>query len=186
MLKRKEKIIISAIELLGEEGISGITIKNIARKQKVTEPALYRQFENKQEILNGIIKEFESYDTRIQDTILQSDMRGKEAVMFYVGRYAELYENYSELSTVILSMDLYYYNEYTRKEMQRLLGNRKKFVEKLVEPYLEEFAFDEQVNAEEISTIICGILMSQIFEWRLKEKSYSLKDNTNKLFTKIL
>ena len=43
-LTRKEKIIINAIDILDEGGINGLTMKEIANQQGITEPAVYRQF----------------------------------------------------------------------------------------------------------------------------------------------
>ena len=186
MLKRKDKIIISAIELLGEEGITGITIKNLAKSQKITEPALYRQFKNKQEIINYIIKEYQSYDEQIQETISQSNFRGKDAIIFYIERYSELYENYIELTTVMFSMDLYFYNENTHNIMRDIEYKRRKFLNGLVETYLEESGSNKRLDVGELSTCIDGIMKSEILEWRLNEETYSLKARISGIVNKML
>ena len=186
MLNRKEKIVISAIELLGQEGVSGLTIKNLAKSQNVSEPALYRQFKSKQDILNQIIDEFSSYDVQIQETIIQSDLFGREAIMFYISRYAELYENYAELTTVVLSLDLFFYNEYTKNKMTNLIKDRKSFINKIVEADMEEFELGGKMTSLELASIIQGMIFSQVYEWRLMDKSYSLKDRLEGLFDKML
>ncbi|MDA3845636.1 MAG: hypothetical protein PF505_03695 [Vallitaleaceae bacterium] len=61
MINCKEKILISAIELLDNEIVSGVTTNNLTKLQNVSEPALYSLYEGKQEILNYIIKEYASY-----------------------------------------------------------------------------------------------------------------------------
>lgn len=186
MLNRKDKIIISAIELLDEDGIAGVTIKNIAKKQKVTEPALYRQFQSKQEIINSIMEEFGYYDQRIQETIQQSDLKGREALLFYVRRYAELYENYSELTTVLLSMDVYFYQAYTKGLMTKVIMDRKKFLILLVEQSRDALCFSDKMTPAEIASVIQGTIFAQIYEWRLSEKSYSLHEMMMKLFENML
>lgn len=186
MLKRKEKIVISAIELLEEEGMNGLTTKNIAKRQQVTEPALYRQFEGKQDIINSIMEEFGSFDERIQETIGQSELWGKASLLFYTERYAELYENYSELSTILLSMDLYFYDNVTRARMTEILTNRKEFLTELISKCRQDLRIAEQVTDEELASIIQGVIVSNILEWRLGGKSYSLKEKLNSVMIHLL
>ena len=50
----------------------------------------------------------EKYDEKIENSIKASALSGREAVLFYITRFAELYENYSELTTVMFSFDLFF------------------------------------------------------------------------------
>lgn len=186
MLKRKDKIIISAIELLNEEGISGVTTKNLASRQNVTEPALYRQFSGKQEILNHILDEYAAYDEKIEKTILQSTLVGKEAVTFYVTRYAELYQNYSELTTVMFSMDLYYYNESSRIFMKELNEKRLRFLEDLIEKKKDDFSLGQKFTSKELASVIIGTIFSQVYEWRMCEKEYVLGERLLGIISRLL
>lgn len=176
MLKRKDRILISAIELLDAEGVNGITTKNIAKMQNITEPALYRQYKGKQEILDHIIEEFAGYDAQITNTIKEMKLKGKKAIEFYVKRYAEFYENYSEVTTVMYSMDLYQYHETTKKRMQEIVNSRIEFLADILEDEGVVGSQTSSFSAYEIASLINGIIFSQVYEWRIKEKSYSLKE----------
>ena len=55
---RQREIIVTSIDLIAENGIQGLTIKNIARKVGVSEPAIYRHFDSKINILLGILSYF--------------------------------------------------------------------------------------------------------------------------------
>ena len=52
---RQEQIIQASLDLIAESGIHGLTIKNISRKVGISEPAIYRHFNSKTDILLGII-----------------------------------------------------------------------------------------------------------------------------------
>lgn len=176
MLKRKDKILISAIELLSEEGVNGITTKNLAKLQEVTEPALYRQYTGKQDILNHIIEEYASFDEKIINTIKQRKLKGKEGVEFYVKRFAELYSNYSELTTVMYSMDLYFYHDESRRRMKEIIEARTSFLEELIEGCLGESGCYQLFSKKEMASMIQGIIFAQVYEWRIKEKQFSLEE----------
>jgi len=186
MIKRKERILISAIELLDEEGISGVTTKNLAKKQSVSEPALYRQYSGKQEILKHIVETYASYDAKIEKTIEQSSLVGKEAIIFYVTRYAELYQNYAELTTIMFSMDLYFYNEETKKFMEDVLLKRVEFLENIMSSNPQEFRLLDIYSTRDFASIINGIVFSQVYEWRMCQKKYDLNEKLVTMITKLL
>ncbi|MCK5088225.1 MAG: helix-turn-helix transcriptional regulator, partial [Melioribacteraceae bacterium] len=48
MTKRQAEIIDESIKLIADKGIQGLTIKNLSKAIGVSEPAIYRHFENKQ------------------------------------------------------------------------------------------------------------------------------------------
>ena len=58
-VERKINIVNSARDLITGEGVQSLTIKNIAKKNKISEAAIYRHFKNKQAILVAIIDNFE-------------------------------------------------------------------------------------------------------------------------------
>lgn len=186
MLKRKDKILISALELLREEGINGITTKKLAKSQNVTEPALYRQYKNKQEIINGILQEYVSYDERIEKTIRQSSLKGKEAVLFYVNRYGELYQSYVEITTVMYSMDLYFYEDESKDFMRDILNRRLTFLEELIASEYETFSLAQKFTAQEIASMINGLIFSQVYEWRIFGQNFILHERLNSFVERIL
>lgn len=183
MLKRKDKILISALELFEEGGVNNITTKNLAFKEGISEPALYRQYKSKYEIIQEIIKEYSSYDDRILNTIIKENLEGRDAIIYYVTRYAELYQSYSELSLVLSSMDLYFYKEETKDMMLNLINRKEKF---LIE-YLNDHPIkNHRLSNETLSKAINDLLYSEVFRWRLAEKSYSLVDSVVGYITDII
>ena len=63
--KRQDEILDTALHLLADGGVKNLTMKRIAESIGVSEPAVYRHFKNKTEIVKGIIEKFD------QDIILQ-------------------------------------------------------------------------------------------------------------------
>ncbi|MBT7823052.1 MAG: TetR/AcrR family transcriptional regulator, partial [Candidatus Marinimicrobia bacterium] len=53
--ERQNQIIQESIQLIAEKGIQGLTIKNISKAIGISEPAIYRHFENKDDIILAII-----------------------------------------------------------------------------------------------------------------------------------
>ncbi|MDD4730008.1 MAG: NAD(+)--rifampin ADP-ribosyltransferase [Dysgonamonadaceae bacterium] len=55
MLHRKERLIRTAIEIVDEIGIQGLTTKEIAKRQDVSEATLFRHFASKNELLKAVL-----------------------------------------------------------------------------------------------------------------------------------
>ena len=53
--KRQIEVIDASKDLIGEKGVQNLTIKNLAKKMSFTEPALYRHFKDKTQILTGLL-----------------------------------------------------------------------------------------------------------------------------------
>lgn len=186
MIKRKDKILITAIDLFYNEGVSGVTTKNLAKLEKVTEPALYRQYKNKQEILNHIVEAYAQYDEKIINTIRESPLSGYEVIRYYVKRFIEFYENYVELTTVMFSMDLYYYHEVTKLRMEEIVSERISFLENLITLNEDTLLKNTRYNSKEMASMIHGTLFAQIYEWRMTGMNYALKERVLDYVMKLL
>jgi len=55
---RQQQIIEASIGLIDRLGIQGFTIKNLSKEIGISEPAIYRHFESKVEILSTILESF--------------------------------------------------------------------------------------------------------------------------------
>ncbi len=58
---RQEEIINASIEIISEKGIQNLTIKNLSKAIGISEPAIYRHFDCKMDILLTILSKFENY-----------------------------------------------------------------------------------------------------------------------------
>ena len=56
---RRKQIVEVAVKLIAEHGIQNLTIKHIASEIGVSEPALYRHFDSKLDILKAMIDSFQ-------------------------------------------------------------------------------------------------------------------------------
>ena len=58
--KRQKEIIDAAISLIAQNGIEGLTTKTLAAAVGISEPALYRHFANKSEIVRAMLSCFDN------------------------------------------------------------------------------------------------------------------------------
>lgn len=185
-IKRKERIIISAIKILDELGIHGLTIRELAKREEITEPAIYRQFHGKKDILLAIIKRFSEYDDAIKNTIIQQNMNPKEAVLYFAEAYATYYCNYPEIATILFSFDLYKYEGEIKKEMQGIINDRLVFITGIIKKGQTIKAFDDSIDAKDFAELILGVIWSMTYSWKLEDSNRDLKEHIMKILSWLL
>lgn len=178
-LKRKERIIITAVQLLDEKGIKGMTTKEIARRQNITEPAIYKYFKNKKEIILSVINNFAAFDEGIRNTVKESDMGAIESIRFIVNTYAMNYENYPEVITPVFSFDVFRYDDDLNERMVSIISERNDFIEFLVNKGFESGELAADITPGVYAELICDTLWMSICSWKLGDCSTSLRKTLN-------
>lgn len=181
LLKRKENIIITAIDLLDEAGIQGMTTKEIARRQGITEPAIYKQFNSKKEIILAILQRFSDFDHNIYSTVIEQKMNCMDGLLYFMNTYAEYYQSYPQISTVMLSYDMFRYDEETNEKMKGITYERKKLIADIISKGQEAGEFSKMISSEDAAEIILGILLSVTYSWKMEDCKYPLKQKLSRM-----
>lgn len=174
-LPRKEKIIITAIDLLDEVGIGGLTTKAIAQRQHITEAAIYKHFDSKKDIIIAILKRYAIFDQSIRNTIIENKIRGKSAILYYVKAYAEYYQNYPQITTPMFSFDIYRYDEDTNNMMKTIVKDRYDLISQAVLQGVELGEILARPNYQGLSDAVFGMVWTTTLLWKLNQCSFDLK-----------
>lgn len=183
---REEQIILSAIELIDKLGIDGLSIRELAKKENVTEGALYRHFKSKNEIIIGVIRYYARFDINIINTINENKSDAKYAILFLINSFSEYYENYPEITAVLCSFESLIYEPVIEKEVLQLINNRAVFLITTIENGKKSGEFNNNVNSEDLADIIMGSFREIVFKWRIEKYTFSLKKKASDITNFIL
>ena len=104
---RQKEIIVTSIDLIAENGIQGLTIKNIARKIGLSEPAIYRHFDSKIDILLGVLSYFRDRTSLVLEGINSSQLSSTQQLeSIFLGHF-EQFANSPALASVIFSEEIF-------------------------------------------------------------------------------
>lgn len=174
-LKRKEKVIITAIDILDEAGIQGLTTKELAKREGITEPAIYRQYDSKQDIILAILDRYALFDEVITNTIKEQNMDPVQGVLYFAEAYAGYYQGYPQITTVMFSFDVFRYDKNTNDKMTSIFKRRYDFVTELIKKGQEEGVFGRETTAGELADIVLGLIWSATYQWRMENSQDDLK-----------
>lgn len=186
ILKRKEKIIITGIDLFDEAGINGLTTKEIARRQQITEPAIYRQFASKKDIVMAILERCASFDELIKNTIIDNKFVGRGGILYFTRVYGEYYQNYPQITTAMFSFDMFKYDADLLKKMSYIVNERSKVIFDLITRGVEQQEFPVDVDKQALTDALFGVIWSTTFIWKLSGCLFDLKDRMLKAVEMIL
>ena len=105
--ERQQEIISTALDLIREKGIQGLTIKNLSKRLGITEPAIYRHFENKIQILVALLDLLKENTNSIFNAELNSDEPAVRKVERLFENHFKSFAGMPSLASVVFSEEIF-------------------------------------------------------------------------------
>lgn len=186
LLSRRERIIISTIEVINNVGFQKLSTKLIAEYEGVSEGTLFRHFKNKTDILLAVLQHFSQYDEAIIQTSKNKKLDPIETIKYFVNAYAEYYENYPAITAIALSYDSLLCDEELAQTVVKIVNRRTNFM-------LETFAkaqslgrICKSVDCENLVYLVLGGFKEVCLKWRMRQFDFSLRDKVISMLDMLL
>jgi len=183
--ERQLDIIDASKYLIGRKGIQNLTIKNLAKKMDFSEPALYRHFKDKTEILKALLLFHREIIKNGIFKILESDkssiVKFQEILKF---KFAHIEKN-PALVMVIFSETSFQYSSVLSSVVAKIMEQRSKKIIDLLREGQKNNEIRNDVGAEQLATIIMGGIRKIILSWKLGDFKSDLKLEGEKLWITI-
>ena len=174
-LHRKERIVLTTIDVIDEFGIHNVSTREVARREKISEAAIFRHFSKKNDLLHAVIDFFARYDDDIAaSAFLQDDP--VEAVSYYLVRYAEYYNNYPQMTAILQSFAVLACDPEFSDKITGIYFARLKVLEELVSRAQEAGRLPRWIATEQLVDLIWGFFQSVCLKWRFCGYKFSLKE----------
>lgn len=174
-IHRKNTMLISAIDILDKGGIQGLTTKEIAKAEGVTEAAVYKHYTGKQEIVAAILERFASFDDQICNTIQQQEMSEREGILYYAKAYAEYYQGYPQIATLLFSFDVFRYDPELKRMMHETMEKRRAFLEQFIRNCRTATGIAGQIPPKVLADLVLGCIWNSTYYWKLNDGALNLK-----------
>ncbi|MEC9209665.1 MAG: TetR/AcrR family transcriptional regulator [Bacteroidota bacterium] len=179
---RQVEIINASKELIGEKGLQTLTIKNLAKRMSFSEPALYRHFKDKTEIIKALLL---FHKEIIQNGILnilaseKNTLEKFEEILKF--KFAHIEKN-PALVMVIFSETSFQYNSILSKIVSKILKQRTKKIITIIQSGQDEGSIRKDIDAQQLATIALGGIRTTILSWKLSGFKTDLKSDGKKLW----
>ncbi|MGD9898721.1 MAG: TetR/AcrR family transcriptional regulator [Calditrichaceae bacterium] len=172
--ERQRQIIDEAIKIIHVKGYSALSIRELAKNVGISEPAIYRHFTNKNEIIYGILDRLMEFGQELEKR-LKTISSPKEKIEQITILHMEFLQEHPEMTAVIFSEDIFDPDESIQNKINEIMRNRLKLIGGLIEEAKVEGTIVD-VNTDDLSTVILGYLRMVILEWRNSGFKFSIKE----------
>ena len=182
--ERREQIINEAIKIIHGEGYSAFSIRELSGRVGISEPAIYRHFENKEAIILGILDKMKNLGTYIEEK-LHSIPDAKERIIHFILFHYEFLEKNPEMTSVLFSDEIFDHNPVLEKKFNEMIGQRWDILNVLIDN-LKAGGVGIDQDTEDLSLILLGLLRMTVLQWKRSGFNYSLKERGKRVIDTLL
>ena len=168
-MNRKTQIFEAIVNIISESGFSHVTTTEIAKKIGISQPALYKHFKNRDEIILYFIDEVKKHLQKIVEYANRGNTLREKLENLYIAHF-EFVENTKIIPKVVFSDEIL---------DDRSTLKRDKFRDVCFNYYRKEieniFLSYNVKNSKTCAQIIIGSFLSTALKWHLKGSTYNLK-----------
>jgi len=185
LTERQQQIINASIKLIANHGIQTMTIKNIAREIGVSEPAIYRHFKSKFEIIYTIMDYFDHYSLEVCEAIDRADLCPLERMnIFFKNRY-RFFANHPELTKVMFSEEAFQYDRELSEKMMQIMHQHREILLKIIQEGQEKGIFRRDIGFDHLFHLVIGSMRLMVDRWCLSNFSFDIYTEGMKLWESV-
>ena len=182
---RQMEIVEKSIEIIDNKGIQGLTIKHLSHEIGITESAIYRHFESKNDIIIAILNGFDEISLMLSEMMKAYEGTALEKIKTMFGNMLELFTASPSVVSVIFSEELFKNDEVLKKYVKEIQNRNQNTVEMILNKGQENNDVRKDVESKYLALIIMGSIRLMVKNWSLNDYGFNINDEGNKLVNTI-
>lgn len=178
---RQIEIINAATELINQGGIQQLTTKALAEKMNFSEPALYRHFTSKTEILSSVLSYFGTGLKYKIDELISENSTGLEKLEQIINFQFEHFSKHPAIVMVIFAESSFQNEATLSNAVYSILQSKKQRVTKIIVKGQQDTSIRSDIDPDQLATIYMGSMRFTILQWRLNNYNFNLMQEGEKL-----
>ncbi|KXK40178.1 MAG: transcriptional regulator [Bacteroidetes bacterium OLB9] len=177
---RQIEIMEAATARIDTYGIQNLTIKNLATDIGLSEPALYRHFKSKNDILLGLLNYFiTGMKNRLNNIPVNPDAMAADELRAIFNSQLQTFTNKPAIVSVIFAESIFHYDEGLSYKVSEIMDLMHQYVNKNIEKGQKDGTYNKLIGASTLTTIILGGMRMTVLKWKISgHKSDLMKDGT--------
>lgn len=165
---RQLEIIESAGKILTVSGVSGLTIKNLAKEMNFSESAIYRHFPSKEKIIITMLNYLaDSIDERLLKSLNNPDnTEGKFKSLFR--SQINYFKNNPHFVVAVFSDGLLEESQQINETIKKLMETKIKHLMPIIIEGQKNGLFTNNVKSEELTNIVMGAFRMLLYNWKVE------------------
>ncbi|MFA7289720.1 MAG: TetR/AcrR family transcriptional regulator [Melioribacteraceae bacterium] len=181
--ERQILIIDEAIKIIHELGYQAFSIRELSKRVGVSEPAIYRHFLNKEDIVLGILGRFNEFDQCLFEEV-KKYKKPIEQIQSFIQFHFDFLEKNPGMTSIVFAEEIFNQSDLLRDKLMSIIGKRKGLIKNIIVEARENKEV-VAIDSKELVTIILGFIRLVILEWRMGGFSFSLSQRGKKVVSTI-
>ncbi|MBK8191885.1 MAG: TetR/AcrR family transcriptional regulator [Lewinellaceae bacterium] len=172
---RQFEIIEAAGKILSTSGVSGLTIKNLAKEMGFAESAIYRHFDSKEAIVVAMLGYLaENMDERLGKVVSNQKNPKENLEAIFIDQFAFFSKN-PHFVVAVFSDGLMEASQNINAAILRIMQVKMKHLMPVVMQGQQQRYFTNAITTEELIHIIMGSFRLQMFKWRIANFQFDIE-----------
>ncbi len=175
---RQIEIMEAATNRISKFGIQHLTIKTLAEDIGLSEPALYRHFKSKNEILLSLLEYFKTeMKNRIQSIPSPPNETEGDRLRAIFNSQLQTFTNKPAIVSVIFAESIFHFDESLSNKVSEIIELMQSVVLSNIEKGQKKGEYSKSIGSSKLTTIIIGGMRMTVLKWKLSgHKSNLIKD----------
>jgi AcrR family transcriptional regulator len=183
---RQLEIIEAAGKILTSSGVSGLTIKNLAKEMKFSESAIYRHFASKEDIIIALLQYLAvSMDERYTLVILKDQSPEEKFTSLFQNQFSFFSQN-PHFVAAVFSDGLMEESQRINETISRIMGVKMKHLMPIILEGQKQNVFTNSISSDELMHIIIGTFRLQMYKWRVANFQFDIIQNGDQMIQSVL
>ncbi len=183
--ERKQQIIEVAISLIADKGIQNLTTKNLAKEIGISEPALYRHFESKLDILKNILKYFQLTINPALNN-LQKKINAVDRIINFVNKHYKILSEKQDLAKIFFSEANFQNNDELKDSIMIMMKKSQQLLHDIIIEGQQKGEIKSTISATNMTRIIIGSMRFLVIQWSMSGMMFDLESEGKNLSKDLL
>jgi TetR/AcrR family transcriptional regulator, fatty acid metabolism regulator protein len=182
---RKIQIIKAGLDIISKKGIQKLSIRNIAKHINVTEPAIYRHFKSKRDIVLHIAMYIFSNWEEFLKLLEYKNKSAFEQLEYAFKKTIKYIAENEEISATLYSLRIYQDDKKLLKKILGIIDIMVNTISQLLTKGQEEGSVRKDVTSLNLANLIVGGLRILMEKWNLGGSRLDLIKTCDELWSDI-
>lgn len=183
---RKGDIITSALKIIDQKGVKGLTVARLAQEVGFVESALYRHFKSKRDlvsfILDNILQDAWNYLAEVEEKTEDS----LEALRQLIYLFLSFLEQFPGIFKIIYSDEIYLGDEELQGKIDGIISEIINFLKKVIQKAINQKKLKADLDVTVAAMHFLGLIYTAFSYWTVKKRRVPLKKISSELLDQYL
>lgn len=179
---RLNQILEAARDLIANGGVGALTVRGISSKIGVTEAAIYRHVNSKEEVLTLLIEDVRQSVLASVKEAIAPDSRAMDKLEHLLQRHLSYIESRRGISFVVIAEAAQFQESSVRRAGKKLVEDYLAVVKEIIAEGAQTGEVEPCINPSAAATMFFGIVQASVTRWLFDSEAHPLTENVLSLW----